>query len=115
MPHPHRSYLGPRRNQRDPWPVHHKLHNVKETTVYFYRCTEQQLGEHLTRIHEAGDTLHRAVYKGGRDWVLICVKDGDGQQALVAELRALREEIAAAREQVQTLMMAAGPIRAARV
>lgn len=42
--------------------------------MYFYRCTEQQLAEALDRIHENGDTLLQAVYKGGRDWVLICLK-----------------------------------------
>lgn len=42
--------------------------------MYFYRCTEQQLGDALDRIHESGDTLLQAVYKGGRDWVLICRK-----------------------------------------
>jgi hypothetical protein len=45
--------------------------------MYFYRCTEQQLGDALERIHEAGDTLLHAVYKGGRDWVLICRKAVD--------------------------------------
>lgn len=44
--------------------------------MYFYRCTEQQLGDALERIHESGDTLLQAVYKGGRDWVLICLKAG---------------------------------------
>lgn len=43
--------------------------------MYFYRCTEQQLGEALDRIHGAGDTLITAVFKGGRDWVLICRKN----------------------------------------
>jgi len=42
--------------------------------MYHYRCTEQQLGDALKQIHEAGDTLHSAVFKGGRDWVLIVVK-----------------------------------------
>jgi hypothetical protein len=42
--------------------------------MYFYRCTEQQLNDALQRIHESGDTLLQAVYKGGRDWVLVCRK-----------------------------------------
>lgn len=42
--------------------------------MYSFRCTEQQLNDELARIHAAGDTLLQAVYKGGRDWVLICLK-----------------------------------------
>jgi len=42
--------------------------------MYFYRCTEQQLNDALQSIHESGDTFLQAVYKGGRDWVLICRK-----------------------------------------
>lgn len=42
--------------------------------MYAFRCTEQQLNDSLARIDEAGDTLLQAVYKGGRDWVLICRK-----------------------------------------
>lgn len=42
--------------------------------MYFYRCTEQQLNDALQRIYEAGDRLHSAVFKGGRDWVLIVFK-----------------------------------------
>jgi len=42
--------------------------------MYFYRCTEQQLNDALQHIHESGDTLHSAVFKGGRDWVLFVIK-----------------------------------------
>lgn len=42
--------------------------------MYFYRCTEQQLNDALQAIVESGDTLIQAVFKGGRDWVLICRK-----------------------------------------
>jgi hypothetical protein len=42
--------------------------------MYFYRCTEQQLNDALQHIYESGDTLHSAVFKGGRDWVLIVFK-----------------------------------------
>lgn len=45
--------------------------------MYCFRCTEQQLGDSLERIHESGDRLLQAVYKGGRDWVLICLKASD--------------------------------------
>lgn len=40
--------------------------------MYFYRCTEQQLNDALEHIYSSGDTLLQAVFKGGRDWVLIC-------------------------------------------
>ena len=42
--------------------------------MYFYRCTEQQLNDALQQIHESGDTLLHVVFKGGRDYVLICLK-----------------------------------------
>lgn len=42
--------------------------------MYFYRCTEQQLGDALKSIDESGDLLLHVVYKGGRDYVLICRK-----------------------------------------
>lgn len=45
--------------------------------MYFFRCTEQQLGDSLAKIHESGDTLLQAVFKGGRDWILICQKAAD--------------------------------------
>lgn len=44
--------------------------------MYAFRCTEQQLNDSLERIFEAGDTLHSAVFKGGRDWMLFVVKAG---------------------------------------
>ena len=53
--------------------------------MYFYRCTEQQLGDSLQRIDEAGDTLLHVVFKGGRDYVLICRK-GPEPKALDPEV-----------------------------
>lgn len=44
--------------------------------MYSFRCTEQQLNDMLQQIDEAGDTLLHAVFKGGRDWMLICRKAG---------------------------------------
>lgn len=77
--------------------------------MYPYRCTEQQLPDALQHIEESGDALLHAVYKGGRDWVLICRKaDTTGSpplygdqirkqtEALVqinADLKGLRESI----------------------
>jgi hypothetical protein len=42
--------------------------------LYPYRCTEQQLPDALQHIEESGDAVAHVVYKGGRDWVLICRK-----------------------------------------
>lgn len=41
---------------------------------YQYRCTEQQLEAHLKRVDEAGDVVEHVIFKGGRDYVLICRK-----------------------------------------
>jgi hypothetical protein len=45
-------------------------------STYLYRCTEQQLESHLQRIADAGDTVEHVIYKGGRDYVLVCRKAG---------------------------------------
>ena len=52
--------------------------------TYLYRCTEDKLQQHLERIHEAGDSVEHAIYKGGRDYVLV-VRRGpiDGEPATV--------------------------------
>jgi hypothetical protein len=42
--------------------------------TYLYRCTEQQLEEHLRRIAESGDVVEHVIFKGGRDYVLVCRK-----------------------------------------
>lgn len=44
--------------------------------MYKYRCTSDKLDAALEHIHESGDTLLQAVFTGGRDWVLICLKAG---------------------------------------
>lgn len=41
---------------------------------YLYRCTEQQLEAHLQRVADAGDLVEHVIYKGGRDYVLVCRK-----------------------------------------
>jgi hypothetical protein len=47
--------------------------------LYPYRCTEQQLPDALKDIEESGDTVEHVVYKGGRDYVLICRKAAEGK------------------------------------
>lgn len=66
--------------------------------MYPYRCTEQQLGDALLRITEAGDTLLHAIHKGGRDWMLICRKAGPRQAVLDDLLDELLDIKAAIRE-----------------
>jgi hypothetical protein len=69
--------------------------HVKETfmaaspdqVTYLYRCTEDKLEQHLASIAEAGDIVEHVIFKGGRDYVLVCRR---GQErpvtvALVAE------------------------------
>jgi hypothetical protein len=65
-------------------------------STYLYRCTEQQLEEHLQRVADAGDAVEHVIFKGGRDYVLVCRKAGDDPVAAVlveilAEIRGLRE------------------------
>lgn len=62
------------------------------TPTYLYRCTEQQLEEHLQRVADAGDAVEHVIFKGGRDYVLVCRKAGD-RDPVVAALEAILEEI----------------------
>jgi hypothetical protein len=43
---------------------------------YLYRCTTNQLVEHLERIESSGDTVRWPLFVGGRDWILVCSKAG---------------------------------------
>jgi len=61
-------------------------------STYLYRCTEQQLEEHLKRIAEEGDAVEHVIFKGGRDYVLVCRKSAD-QDPVVAALHAILDEI----------------------
>lgn len=65
------------------------------TPTYLYRCTEQQLEEHLQRVADAGDAVEHVIFKGGRDYVLVCRKTDDPVAAvladILAEIRGLRE------------------------
>lgn len=64
--------------------------------TYLYRCTEQQLEQHLQRIAETGDAVEHVIYKGGRDYVLVCRKAHD-QDSVTAALEAILEEARAIR------------------
>lgn len=44
---------------------------------YVYRCTTQQLEEHLNRIVSSGDEVVQPVHVGGRDWVIVCRRGGE--------------------------------------
>ncbi|HEY1179554.1 MAG TPA: hypothetical protein VGF17_25650 [Phytomonospora sp.] len=70
-------------------------------STYLYRCTEQQLEQHLQRIAEAGDSVEHVIYKGGRDYVLVCRKaESDLMQvvhSIAEDLRRLREAYEATR------------------
>lgn len=68
-----------------------------DTPTYLYRCTEQQLEEHLQRIAEEGDAVEHVIFKGGRDYVLVCRKASD-QDPVVAALDAILEELRAVRQ-----------------
>ena len=67
--------------------------------TYLYRCTEQQLESHLQRIAEEGDAVEHVIYKGGRDYVLVCRKSepsyAERLDAILEELRALRAAVEA--------------------
>ena len=41
---------------------------------YTYRSTTDKLGDALTAIAEAGDTIVQPTHVGGRDWVIVCRK-----------------------------------------
>lgn len=62
------------------------------TPTYLYRCTEQQLEEHLRRIAEEGDAVEHVIFKGGRDYVLVCRKATD-RDPVAAALEAILDEI----------------------
>lgn len=66
------------------------------TPTYLYRCTEQQLEEHLQRIAHAGDAVEHVIFKGGRDYVLVCRKSAD-EDPVVAALHAILDAITAVR------------------
>ena len=42
--------------------------------LYAYRCTEQQIlhEDVLEHIEGAGDVVEHVIYKGGRDYLLLC-------------------------------------------
>lgn len=63
-----------------------------DKSTYLYRCTEQQLEEHLQRIADEGDAVEHVIFKGGRDYVLVCRKTG-GQDPVAAALDAILDEI----------------------
>jgi len=44
--------------------------------LFKYRCTTEKLLMHIARIEESGDSVVWPVFLGGRDWILICRKDG---------------------------------------
>lgn len=64
--------------------------------MYFYRCTEQQLEEHLKLIAEAGDEVLTVLFKGGRDYVLVCRKADQAPALLTLTPEALGQLITAA-------------------
>lgn len=71
-------------------------------TSYLYRCTEQQLEPHLQRVADSGDVVEHVIFKGGRDYVLVCRKP-DAPAVVTATLSvetltALGAEITAAIE-----------------
>lgn len=68
-----------------------------DSSTYLYRCTEQQLEEHLQRIAEEGDAVEHVIFKGGRDYVLVCRKASD-QDPVAAALDALLTEVRGIRE-----------------
>lgn len=72
--------------------------DTRGTPTYLYRCTEQQLEEHLQRIAEEGDAVEHVIFKGGRDYVLVCRKASD-QDPVAAALQAILEEIRDARRE----------------
>ncbi|NUS53432.1 MAG: hypothetical protein HOV66_01005 [Streptomycetaceae bacterium] len=67
--------------------------------TYLYRCTEQQLESHLQRIAEEGDAVEHVIYKGGRDYVLVCRKSepsyAERLDAILEELRGIRDHLTA--------------------
>ncbi|NUQ88293.1 MAG: hypothetical protein HOQ43_07505 [Glycomyces artemisiae] len=69
-------------------------------STYLYRCTEQQLEQHLQRIAEEGDAVEHVIYKGGRDYVLVCRKSepslGELLEAIAVDVRAIRDALHAA-------------------
>lgn len=70
-------------------------------STYLYRCTEQQLEEHLQRIADEGDAVEHVIFKGGRDYVLVCRKTGD-QDPVVAALEAILEELVSCKRSFAT-------------
>jgi hypothetical protein len=45
-------------------------------TVYLFRSTTDKLADHLNHITECGDSVVGQHFVGGRDWVIVCRKDG---------------------------------------
>lgn len=76
-------------------------------STYLYRCTEQQLEEHLQRVADAGDAVEHVIFKGGRDYVLVCRKTDD---AVAAALEAILEEIRSWRHAFAPLTADARPL-----
>lgn len=42
---------------------------------YVFRTTTEQLQQHLDHIRESGDDVLTVQFVGGRDWVIIGIKD----------------------------------------
>lgn len=79
------------------------------TPTYLYRCTEQQLEEHLQRVADAGDAVEHVIFKGGRDYVLVCRKTRD-QDPVAAALEAILDEIRGLRENEERRRRAAARV-----
>lgn len=54
-------------------------------STYLYRCTEDKMEQHLQHIAEAGDTVEHVIYKGGRDYVIVCSKARSRVEVVLAQ------------------------------